>query len=224
MERLIYCVEDDDDIREVLSCALLSFQFQVKTFTNAEDLFHEERLPDLILLDIMLPGMSGLGALSVIRAKPKWKAVPVILLTAKTTEMDRVMGLDQGADDYISKPFSILELRSRINAVLRRANVPSPDLLTHKDLKMDPQKHTVEARGKLVPLTLKEFDLLQLLLSHPSRVLSREELLKEVWGYDYEGESRTLDMHIKTLRKKIGDDAEAPKYIQTIRGVGYSLA
>lgn len=228
MAELIFAVEDEDNIREIIQCTLSSFGYETRTFACAEDMLREtggERQPDLILLDIMLPGISGLDALKRLKQSPKAAHIPVILLTAKSLETDKVAGLDLGADDYITKPFGILELMARVRAALRRGKTEtqSQTLFTYKDLCLDSEKHMVQIEGKEIHLTLKEFELLHILLQNIGKAVSREELLDRVWGLDFEGESRTLDMHIKTLRQKLGDGANEPKYIKTVRGIGYIM-
>lgn len=226
---LIYTVEDERNIQELLLCTLQAFSYDAAGFFNAEDMLNAcgEQKPDLILLDVMLPGMDGMQALKALRDKATTREIPVIMLTAKTAESDKVLGLDAGADDYISKPFGVLELTARIRAVLRRrdsGNAALEEVLGFKDISMDLNRHTVKVGETPVELTLKEYDLLNVLLQNLQKVVTREELLNMVWGYDFAGESRTLDMHIKTLRQKLGDTAEQPKYIKTVRGVGYTLA
>lgn len=225
MSTLIYVVDDEENIRELISCALRSFGYAVESFETAEEMLEAclEKLPDLILLDVMLPGLSGTDALKKLKAIPSTAAVPVILITAKSAETDKVFGLDSGADDYITKPFGVLELSARVRAALRRKDRPALGPLVHGGLCLDVEKHEVTKEGERVELTLKEFQLLKLLLENEGRVVPREELLGRVWGFDFEGESRTLDMHIKTLRKKLSDSAEHPTYITTVRGVGYLI-
>ena len=227
MESLIYVVEDEDNIRELLCCALKSFSYRVDSFGSAEDMLKAVagEKPDLILLDIMLPGIDGFEALNQLKAKPSTAGIPVIMLTAKSAETEKVTCLDAGADDYITKPFGVLELSARVRAAIRRRKKPEsrPAALYYKDISIDNEKHTVTVAGINVELTLKEYELLYLIMDNPGKVLTREDLLIAVWGYDFEGESRTLDMHIKTLRQKLCDSADNPKYIRTVRGVGYSL-
>lgn len=228
MHELIYVVEDDESIRELLKCALESFSYSVKSFGNAEDMLKtcREILPRLILLDIMLPNMSGLEALSRLKENHFTESVPVIMLTAKSSEVDKVSGLDKGADDYITKPFGVLELTARVRAALRRSEKGArkcPDIISHGDITVDNVRHTVTAGGERIELTIKEFELLKILLLNHGNVMERDALINLVWGYDFLGESRTLDMHIKTLRKKLKDDASFPKYIKTIRGIGYII-
>ena len=221
---LVYIVEDDLSIQEIETIALKNSNYDVEAFTCAADFFAalHERVPQLVLLDIMLPDNDGYAITRTLRSNPQTAHIPIIMLTAKTAEIDMIRGLDNGADDYICKPFSVMELLSRMRAVLRRSQ---HDDHTHEQytvgtIKLDHARHSVDVEGKHVVLTLKEYDMLRYLMSHESLVLTREALMQAVWGFDFEGESRTVDMHIKTLRQKLG---EASCYIQTIRGVGYCL-
>lgn len=227
MESLIFIVEDEDNIRELLCCALKSFSYRVESFGNAESMLNAvaAEKPDLILLDIMLPGIDGIEALKQLKAKSSTAGIPVLMLTAKSAETEKVTCLDAGADDYITKPFGILELSARVRAAIRRQKKPEGKsaALQYKDISIDNQKRSVTVAGVATELTLKEFELLYLLMNNPGRVLPREDLLNSVWGFDFEGESRTLDMHIKTLRQKLCDNADSPKYIRTVRGIGYAL-
>ncbi len=220
---VIYCVEDDMNIRELVLYALRASGFEAEGFDSAAPFFArlETACPDLVLLDIMLPETDGLSILHTLRETPRTCSLPVILLTAKTAEYDKVRGLDDGADDYLCKPFGVMELISRIKAVLRRAApVPSTSALTLGAITLDTARHTVEANGQPVVLTLKEFDLLHYLMQNVNIVLTREKIMEAVWGFGFEGESRTVDMHIKTLRQKLG---AASAQIQTVRGVGYKI-
>ena len=220
---MIFCVEDDDSIRELMLYALRASGFEAQGFADGAELFDtlSYSVPRLILLDIMLPGMDGIEILQKIRREPATAGIPVILASAKGTEYDKVLGLDLGADDYLAKPFGMMEMISRIRAVLRRARPQeSCRPLQLGTLVLDPAAHTVTADGCRVTLTLKEYELLKLFLSHPGRVYSRDQLLEQVWGIDYMGESRTVDVHIGTLRTKLGPCAD---YICTVRGVGYRL-
>ena len=220
----IYCVEDDENIRELVLYALSSSGYAGQGFPEGESFLRavEHSPPDLALLDIMLPGQSGLDILRCLREEPATARLPVIMLTAKTSEYDRVKGLDSGADDYISKPFGVMELLSRIRAVLRRVEkVPAASLLTAGSLTVDPARRTVTDGDRAIALTFKEFELLACLLRNRELVLTREKLMELVWGFDFEGESRTVDMHIKSLRQKLGPLGEL---IQTVRGVGYKLS
>lgn len=227
MSALIYLTEDDENVRELIRCTLVSFSYEVRSFENAEDMLAEcskGQLPDLFLLDIMLPGIDGIRALKLLRQNPDAASLPVIMLTAKSSEADKVAGLDNGADDYIAKPFGVLELAARVRAVLRRKPLQEhPSVLTYKDIVIDCDRHCVTIKGEPADLTVKEYDLLLFLVRNSRRVVTREELFGKVWGYDFEGESRTLDMHILSLRNKLGDNAERPCYIKTVRGVGYSM-
>lgn len=215
----IFIVEDDENIRNVISYGLTSQSFSPICFESGEGLFEaiKEHSPSLIILDIMMPGESGLDILKKI--KLTYNDIAVILLTAKNSEIDKITGLDLGADDYISKPFSILELISRIRAILRRFDKTSTTF-TAQGISVDLTKHLATVDGIPVDLTIKEFELLTLLLKNANNVVPRAYILKEIWNYIYEGESRTIDMHIKTLRHKLGDYGV---HIKTIRSVGYKI-
>lgn len=224
--RKIYCVEDDSSIRELLEYTLRSSGFDVRGFENASDFMTalSGSLPSLVLLDIMLPDRDGMQVLHELRSRNETKSVPVILLTAKGGRLDKIKGLDGGADDYITKPFDVLELVSRINAVLRRTSAPDENKkasLHYKDVEIDTDSRTVTVAGTPVALTFKEFELLYYLVSNKGIVLSRDKLMNEVWGTDFEGETRTVDVHIRTLRQKLGSAGE---YIVTVRNVGYKAA
>ena len=219
---LIYIVEDDNNIQEIEEYALKSSGFEVKCFDNAIS-FQEEiknELPDLILLDIMLPGEDGLSVLGKLRSNSRTKHLPVIMVTAKVSEIDTVKGLDLGADDYITKPFGVMELISRVKALLRRIQSDEESVLSYKNLEIDVVRHVCLVNGVQIELTYKEYELLKLFMSNIGIVMSRDSIMNSVWGFDYVGESRTMDMHIKTLRKKLGD---AGVYIITVRNVGYKL-
>ena len=220
---LIYIVEDDPSIQEIEIMALKNSNYIVHAFDRASKLYEklEEIIPELILLDIMLPDEDGYKIMRKLRSNPKTRRVPVIMITAKTTEMDMVKGLDDGADDYIKKPFSVMELLSRVRALLRRSHEETPEQLYVGNIMLDSERHYVTAGDKAVVLTLKEFELLRYLMINQEVVLSRDAIMRFVWGTDFEGESRTVDMHIKTLRQKLG---ECGKQIHTIRGVGYSIS
>ncbi len=224
-ESLIYVAEDDDNIREILRCTLDSYGYATRVFDSAPQLLEavREQLPDLILMDIMMPGMDGLQALRLLKQERRTAGVPVIFLTAKSSEIDKVKGLDLGAEDYITKPFGLLELAARVRAALRRQPPERQHILRGGDIVVDVDDHAVTRAGQPLELTLKEFELLRILIANRERVVPREELLNEIWGYDFAGETRTLDMHIKTLRAKLGDDVEHPRYIKTIRAVGYKF-
>ena len=219
---MIVCVEDELNIQELVVYTLNSTGYKATGVSNGHqlDAFLKNELPELILLDLMLPDESGLEILKRLRENKRTKDIPVIILTAKSSEMDKILGLDGGADDYITKPFSMLELISRIKAVLRRTSKESSSVLVFRDLKMDLSKHVVMVEDEKITLTLKEYELLKKLMQNPGVVCSRDMLLDEIWGYDYYGESRTVDVHIRTLRSKLG---KAETYIETIRGVGYKL-
>ena len=221
---MIYCVEDDDDIRELMLYTLRTTGFEAQGFPNSELFWQamEQVKPDLILLDIMLPGSDGLSSLEELRAKKSSESIPVIMATAKGTEFDKVKGLDMGADDYLVKPFGMMEMISRIKAVLRRtqSHVQEDKTLTIGSISLDVQNYTVKKDNKVIHLTLKEFELFALLMKNPNRVFTRQELLNQVWGEHFVGETRTVDVHIGTLRTKLGD---ASQLIKTIRGVGYRL-
>ena len=219
---MIYIVEDDENIRGMESYELKNSGFEVIGFGEGKSFFAaiEKRIPLLVVLDIMLPGDDGLEILKKIKAGEKTKNLPVIMVTAKTAEIDAVKGLDGGADDYITKPFGIMEFISRVKAVLRRSLKQEKDSLVFGEIFMDDKKRIVTVSGKNCELTYKEYELLKYFMSNESMVLSREMIMAKVWGTDFEGESRTLDMHIKTLRQKLED---AGKYIKTVRNVGYKL-
>jgi two-component system alkaline phosphatase synthesis response regulator PhoP len=220
----VYAVEDDEGIREVILYALQSAGFDATGFESGEEFFPvvSKTPPNLILLDIMLPGEDGLSILKKLRGTPQTKSLPVIMLTAKGGEMDKVKALDMGADDYIPKPFGVMELISRVNAVLRRT-MPEPQAeeeLTIGILKLDNARREVYVAGERADLTFKEFELLLYLAQNAEMALSRDKIIRAVWNHDFEGESRTLDMHIHSLRQKIGS---AGKYVKTVRNFGYKF-
>ncbi|MGI5855187.1 MAG: response regulator transcription factor [Candidatus Merdivicinus sp.] len=220
----IYVIEDDENIRQLVATALQAFGYQVSAFETATEGIAalEKGTPDLMLFDIMLPDIDGIQAVKQIRQNPAYEALPIMMLTAKNSELDKVAGLDAGADDYLTKPFGILELKARVQALLRRtAKNRKNSLLTGQDLSLNCDTRDVTRDGKPLELTFKEFELLKLLMENSDRVMTRSELLNLVWGIDFEGETRTLDMHVRTLRQKLGDDADNPRYIRTVRGVGY---
>ena len=220
---MIYCVEDDDSIRELMLYALRASGFEAEGFANGPGLFEalERDVPELILLDIMLPGMDGMEILRRLRGASATARVPVIMASAKGTEYDKVMGLDQGADDYLAKPFGMMEMVSRVKAVLRRCDPgATKPVLRCGDLELNPGEHTVTVQGQRIQLTLKEYELLQKFMSNPGLVFTREQLLSSIWGTDFIGETRTVDVHIGTLRTKLGPCGSC---IETIRGVGYRL-
>ena len=223
---MIYCVEDDAAIRDIEVYALRSTGFEAEGFENGEELFAavKKRLPELIILDVMLPGEDGLEILKRIRFSALTRSVPVIMATARGEEYDKITGLDSGADDYLVKPFGMMEMVSRVHAVLRRAGGTGPAReaapLVLGPLTLDTAAHTVSVGGRGVTLTLKEFELLRTMMAKPGVVFTRDRLLSEVWGTDYDGETRTVDVHIRTLRQKLG---EAGGLIGTVRGVGYRM-
>jgi two-component system alkaline phosphatase synthesis response regulator PhoP len=228
MNTKILVIDDEMHIVELLKFNLETANYEVDYSYDGFDGFikAKEIKPDLILLDWMLPNISGVDVLRKIRSDKDLENTPVIMLTAKNMESDKVEGLEVGADDYITKPFGIKELLARITSVLRRYNINSKtegDILTHKDIILNLSKHEVLKNNEKVDLTLKEFELLRLLLQNRGNVLSRNYLLDKIWGYDYYGETRTVDVHIRYLRKKIEDEDSSEKYIQTIRGVGYKI-
>jgi len=220
----IYIVEDDINIREIERYALKNSGYEVEEFEGSASFFKrlEKNIPSLILLDIMLPGEDGLDILTRIRADKATADVPVIMVTAKGAEYDKVMGLDCGADDYITKPFGMMEFIARVRAVLRRAGKEEKenDVLETGDLQIQVKQHQVLAKGEKVTLTLKEFELLKFLMENRGIVLTRDRLLGHVWGYDFDGETRTVDVHVRTLRQKLGECGEL---IETVRGVGYRI-
>lgn len=230
---MIYYVEDDPNIRELASYALRQAGFEAACFPDAEGFFAAcaERVPDLVLLDIMLPGMDGMEILRRLRADGATEHVPVMMLTAKGTEYDKVSGLDAGADDYLAKPFGMMELISRVNALLRRAARPAVGGSTAADagdelrggaIVLSPSRHEVSAGGQPVTLTLKEFELLRVLMANEGLVLTRAQLLEKVWGVTFAGETRTVDAHVKTLRQKLAAACPgADESVGTVRGVGY---
>ena len=219
---LIYIVEDDSNIREIETIALKNSGHTVSAFEKARDFYRktEDLVPDLVLLDVMLPDESGYDIVKKLRKNPVTKQIPIIMVTAKTTEMDMIKGLDDGADDYIKKPFSVMELISRVKALLRRTEPEEVKVLTLDELVLNNNKHEVTIADNTVELTFKEYELLQYLLINKGIVLARDTIMDHIWGMAYEGESRTLDMHIKTLRQKLGDYGSR---IRTIRNVGYVI-
>ncbi len=220
---MIYCVEDDSSIRDLMIYTLNSAGFEAKGFDNGDRLFDalQTEKPQLIMLDIMLPGEDGLSILKRLRRQPSAKDIPVIMATAKGTEYDKVTGLDLGADDYLSKPFGMMEMISRVKAVLRRVNpIKEVKMLKIGKLELNSETYIVLANKERIPLTLKEYKLLRTFMENPGRVFTRDQLLEMIWGTDYIGETRTVDVHIGTLRTKLG---EYGNYIETVRGVGYRM-
>ncbi|MDR2532561.1 MAG: response regulator transcription factor [Oscillospiraceae bacterium] len=225
MTGTIYIVEDDANIRELVVYALNSGGFEAYGFETGGE-FHAKmqsaEKPDLILLDIMLPGGDGLSMLKELRKNLYTSRIPIIMLTAKASEYDKLAGFELGADDYMTKPFSVLELISRVKAVLRRAQMSDADnVLTCKGITLDIPRHIIKSDGETISLTFKEFELLKYLIQNRGIVLSRNRITEKIWGFDFEGESRTVDMHIKTLRKKLGENGAL---IETVRGIGYKIS
>ncbi|MGN0332819.1 MAG: response regulator [Lachnospiraceae bacterium] len=223
---MIYCVEDDSNIRELVVYTLETTGFDACGFEEEKQFFKalEEELPELILMDIMLPGEDGITLLKKLKMSQRTKDIPVIMVTAKGAEYDKVKGLDLGADDYVTKPFGMMELISRIKAVLRRtgkSEQKDSDILSVAGIEIDVKKHEVKADGNVVNLTLKEYELLKRLMSNPNIVMTRDSLLADIWGYDFDGETRTVDVHVRTLRQKLGSLGEK---IETVRGVGYRMS
>ena len=220
---MIWCVEDDPSIREIEVYALHSTGLEARGFADGAEFWEalEKELPELVILDVMLPGEDGVAILKRMRADERYRDIPVIMATARSTEFDKVQSLDLGADDYITKPFGMMEMVSRVKAVLRRSQPKQTAALLKLDgLTLDESQHTVTIDGQRITLTYKEYELLRLFLSHPGMAFSREQLLQTVWNTDYAVETRTVDMHIRTLRQKLGAYG---RYIETIRGVGYRL-
>lgn len=224
----IYIIEDDKNISELLEIALKSYGYNVFAFDNAESAIKNlnKNRPKLILCDMMLPGMNGIDAIYKIRKNETFKTTPIIILTAKDSEVDKIKGLDSGADDYITKPFSVMELMARIRANIRKIEQfentkQSKDEIILGDIKLNKAEREVFVNEKLIELTFKEYELLKYLLENVNKPLSREDILNNVWGYDYLGETRTVDIHIKTIRRKI---LTAEDYIKTVRGIGYKIS
>ncbi len=220
--QLVYIVEDDTSIRELEMYALKNANFSVMGFEDGASFLKEldKRIPDMILLDIMLPQGDGLQLLNQIRNTAQYSNIPVIMVTAKTSEIDAVKGLDMGADDYIAKPFGVMELVSRVKAILRRTEKKAKPVLAYKNIELDEGRHTVMVSGSEVELTYKEYEILKHLIRNRGIVLSRDRLMEIVWGYNFEQGNRTVDVHIQSLRKKLGDAGE---HIKTIRNVGYKV-
>lgn len=218
---MIWCVEDDTSIREIELYTLHSTGFEAQGFEDGTSFWNalQKKQPDLVILDVMLPGMDGIELLRKMKSSPEFSGVPVIMATAKGTEYDKIQSLDLGADDYLVKPFGMMEMVSRIKAVLRRCQpVKESHVLQYKDLIVNIDERTVQIQNQRVNLTYKEFELLRMFMSHPGIAFSREQLFSSVWNMDYMGDSRTLDMHIRTLRMKLGDYGNC---IQTLRNIGY---
>lgn len=230
MPVLISVIEDEESILELIGCALDAAGYETARYESAEHFLQElpGKVPELILLDIMLPGMDGTALLAKLKADERYRDIPVIFLTARDSELDRASGLERGADDYIGKPFGIIELQARVKAVLRRTRTAPPEkeqaaTLTAMELAVDLHSKEVRMAGVPVKLTYKEYELLVFLMEHRGRVATRERLLEHIWGMDYLGDSRTVDMHIRSLRQKLGDSSDAPRFIATARGYGYKF-
>lgn len=220
---MIFCVEDDDNIRELVIYTLETTGLEARGFADGTTFMEALAFdtPELVLLDIMLPGEDGLEILKKLKNSSKTKDIPVIMVTAKGSEYDKVVGLDSGADDYVTKPFGMMELISRIKAVLRRSGKQQDKTkLSVGGISLDTKKHEVKVDGEQVVLTLKEFELLEKLMRNQGIVLTRDQLLTEIWGYDFDGETRTVDVHIRTLRQKLGEQGSL---VKTVRGVGYRI-
>lgn len=219
---LIYVVEDDENIQEIETVALKSSGHEVVGFSSAKAFYNQlqDSLPDLIVLDIMLPDENGNEIIKKLRARADTKKIPVIMVTAKTSEMDLVRGIDDGADDYLKKPFSVMELISRVKALLRRTTNEKEEKLSLYEIEINNVRHSCSVSGNPIALTYKEHELLKYLIINKGNVMSREQIMERVWGVDFAGESRTVDMHIKTLRQKLGSAGE---YIKTVRNVGYLI-
>lgn len=220
---MIYCVEDDKNIRELVVYTLETTGFKAQGFEEGNSFFRALALntPELILLDVMLPGEDGLAILKKLKSSSNTKDIPVIMVTAKGAEYEKVIGLDSGADDYVAKPFGMMELVSRVKAVLRRSTpTKTSPIVRYGMIEIDMEKHVIKVEGVKVSLTLKEFELLQRLAKRPGTVVTRDTLLDEIWGYNFDGETRTIDVHVRSLRQKLG---KAGDYIETVRGIGYKL-
>ena len=223
---MIFCVEDDSNIRELVVYTLETTGFQARGFEDGKEFWETLALetPRLVLLDIMLPGEDGIEILKKLKSSSRTREIPVIMVTAKGAEYDKVKGLDLGADDYVTKPFGMMELVSRVKAVLRRSEKAARDqknILASGDIEIDTQKHEVTAAGEVVNLTLKEYELLKRLMENQNVVMTRDRLLEDIWGYDFDGETRTVDVHVRTLRQKLGVCGDK---IETVRGVGYRMS
>lgn len=228
-KELIYIIEDEQHIQQLIKYNLETLGFKASVFGDGESalISCETERPDLFILDIMLPGMDGLDVCRTLRSNPKMKSIPIIILTAKGEEFDRVLGLELGADDYITKPFSVRELMARVKAIFRRCHTQissEESIIKYGDIVIDCNRHEVTKNNVKLDLPLKEYELLKLLALNPGIVMSRELLLEKVWGFDYFGETRTVDVHIRYLRQKIEDDDSNPTYIETVRGIGYKFS
>lgn len=226
MEKTILVVDDEVHIQELIKFNLSKNGFQVITADNGIDALRivEDEKPDLILLDLMIPGIDGLEVCKKIRRNSSIESIPIIMITAKGEELDKILGLELGADDYITKPFSVRELVARVKAMLRRTSLKQEESkMRFGNISIDFQKHEVFRNNARVELTLKEFELLEILIKNKGKVMTRDFLLDKIWGYEYVGETRTVDVHVRHLRQKIEEDDKNPIYIQTIRGIGYKF-
>ncbi|MDD2401282.1 MAG: response regulator transcription factor [Clostridia bacterium] len=226
---MIFVVDDEKHILQLIKYNLEENGYRVKTFEDGEVFLKEigNTTPDLFILDIMLPGKDGLELCRKIRQDYRTKKIPIMMVTAKGEEFDKVLGLELGADDYLSKPFSVRELVARVKALFRRvgnSELVEGDVFKHEDILIDCERREVYKKGNLIELTYKEYELFKMLVMYKGKVLSREKLLEKIWGYDFTGETRTVDVHIRYLRQKIEDDSDDPVYIETVRGVGYRFA
>ncbi|HOV27222.1 MAG TPA: response regulator transcription factor [Pseudobacteroides sp.] len=225
---MVFAVEDEENIQQLIKYNLEAHGYKVKNFDTGEKLIEQCKIavPDLFLLDVMLPGIDGFEVCRWLKQDANTKTIPVIMLTAKSDEFDKVLGLELGADDYITKPFSVRELVARVKAVFRRmslANQSNTDVLSFGNIKIDCSRREVVKDDKIVDMAFKEFELLKLLVMNKGKVLSRDMLLEKIWGYDYYGETRTVDVHIRYLRQKLEDDDSNPVFIETVRGIGYRI-
>jgi two-component system alkaline phosphatase synthesis response regulator PhoP len=226
MRPLVFSVEDDLNIQNVIKIALENSQFEIVNFDNAKSLFQRlnEQIPDLFLLDIMLPDIDGLEIIRRIRNNSKYKRIPIMVVSAKTSEIDRVIGIDLGADDYLIKPFGVLELVSRCKALLRRFDdTDAKKIIEIKGLLLDASNYNVNYRSNTLIFTKKQFELLKYFMENHNKVLTRDDILNKVWGYDFLGETRTLDVHVKEIRKKLKESGLEGNLIETLRGVGYKF-
>lgn len=226
MGALIYIVEDDPNIANVLHLALTNSGYQTAVFAHALELYGalEDERPQAFVLDVMLPDIDGISIIRELKKRPSVAKIPILIVSAKTAELDKVIGLDVGADDYLAKPFGVLELISRVKALLRRGEGSVDDVLEYEGLRLDAASHVCTYKQNELTLTAKEFALLKELLQHQNRLLTRDELLNRVWGYDFAGETRTVDVHVKELRAKLNASGASGDWIQTVRGVGYKFA
>lgn len=225
-EKKILVVDDEEHIQELIKFNLEKNSYQVITADNGKEAFEiaKEQQPDLVLLDLMIPGMDGLEVCKAIRREAAISNMPIIMITARGEELDKILGLELGADDYITKPFSVRELLARVKAILRRTTVKYEENdYKFGDIAIDFRKHEIKKDGEKIELTLKEFELLEILIKNKGRVMTRDFLLDKIWGYEYVGETRTVDVHVRHLRQKIESDDKNPIYIQTIRGIGYKF-